>query len=210
MTDTDLNEVLNRATVPERGADYWERFPIGVTAEIERRTRSAPIPSGARDPWWRTDALRFVGRKVALVVGAAAVCLALGFFLGLWRGQAPHADDQQLAAVRKYFREIQALFPNQLQAIVFDQHGAHFVLAREPNLPASPPIYLSVSGPKGCQRFVTFSGQQIRINGDVCEVLADGRGGVLLVGRKLLWAGSQSRGRTGRFQVEAKPLDATL
>ena len=37
MNDKELNEVLKRAAVPERGADYWERFPDRVMAEVERR-----------------------------------------------------------------------------------------------------------------------------------------------------------------------------
>ena len=45
MNDKELNEVLKRATVPEREPDYWERFPGRVIGEIERRTRSASTPS---------------------------------------------------------------------------------------------------------------------------------------------------------------------
>ena len=132
------------------------------------------------------------------------------FFLGFWRGQRSLSDDPQLAAARKYFHEIEALFPNQVQAIVFDQRGTQLVLAQEPNVPASPPLYLKVCGPKGCQRFVTFSGQQIRVNGDVCDVLADGRGEVLLVGRQLLWSGSKAVAASGGYQVEARALENHL
>ena len=212
MNDAELNEVLKRATVPERKADYWEQFPRRVTAELERRSQTAPVHwlTEASRAWRWAAAFRFLGAKPAFAVGVAVVCLALGFFLGFWRGQRSPGSDSQLATARKYFNEIEALFPNQVRAIVFDQQGTHLVLAQEPNLPASPPLYLRICGPKGCQRFVTFSGQQIRVNGEVCDVLADGHDGVLVVGRQLLWSGSIAGIRSGQYQIEARALENHL
>jgi hypothetical protein len=217
MNDKELNEVLKRAAVPERGADYWERFPSQVTAVIERRRQdaraeksthasvAAVVEGGAAWAW--VSAFRSLVSKPAFAFGIAAVCLTLGFVLGFWRGQRSPSYDPQLAEAQQYFREIQGLFPRQLQAIVFDQQGAHLVLAQEPNLPVSPPLYLKICGPAGCQRFVTFSGQQIRINGEVCDVLSDHQGNVLVVGRQLLWSGSKPGTRSGQYQVEARTLE---
>jgi len=220
MRDRELNEVLKRVAVPERGEDYWERFPSQVAAEIKRRrqhsraVRSADAPvldaADGSSMWSWASAFLALVRKPAFVLTVAAVCLALGFVLGSWKGLPAPGKDSQLAEAREYFHELEALFPHQLQAIVFDQQGTHLVLAPEPNLPASPPLYLKVCGPKGCQRFVTFSGQQIRVNGDVCDVLAEGRGGVLLVGRQLLWAGAQSSEARGGYRIEAQTLEAHL
>jgi hypothetical protein len=216
MTDKELNEGLKRARVPEREAGYWERFPGRVTAEIERREQDAlargsvKVParamthSGTERAWG--SLLRFLGTKPAFAVGLATVCLTLGFFLGFWKGHTSLDTDQQLTEVRKYYRELEALFPNQLQAIVFDQKGTHFVLAQEANLPGSTPLYLRICGPEGCQRFVTFSGQQIRFNGEVCDVLTDREGNVLLVGHKMVWSSAQAVAKAGRYRIEAKPL----
>jgi hypothetical protein len=209
MNDQELNEVLKRATVPERGAEYWEQFPRRVTAEMERRRHDAG-GTQTDNAWSWAAALRFLRANPSFALGLAAFCVLICLALGSWNWRPAPATDPSLAEVRKYFHELEALFPNQLQAIMFDQQGAHLVLANEPNLPVSPPLYLTVRGPKGCQRFVTFSGQQIRVNGDVCDVLADGRGGVLLVGRQVLWAGAQSSGTTGRYRIEARLLEATL
>ncbi len=237
MTDKELNEVLKRAVAPEREAGFWERFPGRVTAEIQRREQAAlagsrvgvspasgaGVPpalatfrvgdsSGRRDayPTTWTMLLRFLTNKPAFALGVAAACIALGFLLGFWRGQRSPSHDPQLAEAQKYFQEVASLFPNQLQAIVFDQQGAHLVLAQEPNLPTSPPLYLKICGPKGTQRFVTFSGQQIRVNGDVCDVLADHQGNVLLVGRRLVWSGAQASAGSGPYQIEARPLENRL
>lgn len=218
MNDAQLNDVLKRATVPEREAGYWEQFPGRVTAEVERRRKAAraesrpaattPTLTGRRTPWSWASVLRFRGAKPAFAFGLAAVCIAVGFVLGFWKGHHAPGEGSQLAEARKYLREIEALFPNQVQAIVFDQQGTHLVLAQEPNLAASPALYLKICGPNGCQRVITFSGQQIRVNGDVCEVLADGRGGVLLVGRQLVWSSDQARAGGGRYRIEARALEA--
>jgi hypothetical protein len=212
MNDAELNEILKRAPVPEREADYWARFPGRVMAELERRRQAAPAPAKthASSAWAWTGVLRMLLSRSALAAAVVVICLGLGFYLGFWRGQRSLSNDPQLAAARKYFHEIEALFPNQVQAIVFDQHGTHLVLAQEPNVPASPPLYLKVCGPKGCQRFVTFSGQQIRVSGDVCDVLADGRGEVLLVGRQLVWSGAEAVAEGGSYQVEARALENHL
>jgi RNA polymerase sigma factor (sigma-70 family) len=71
----------------------------------------------------------------------------------------------------------------------------------------SPPLYLKICGPRDCQRFVTFSGQQIRVNGDVCDVLSDHQGNVLVVGRQLLLSGSKASTRGGQYQIEAGALE---
>ena len=121
MKDTELNEILKRATVPERGADYWEQFPARVTAAIEQRRQAARLEqSSATSPravldgpniWPWTSAFRSFATKPAFALGVAAVCLALGFVLGFWKGQRGPASDPQLAAVRKYFQEIKPSSP---------------------------------------------------------------------------------------------------
>lgn len=206
MKDQALNEMLKRAAVPERGAEYWDQFPGRVTAELQRRRHFAdaadrPNPSGS----W-TSPLQSLLRKPALAFGIAAVCLALGLVLTSWKAHRSQVPDPQLAEARKCFQEFEGLFPKQLQAIVFDQQETHLMLAPEANLPASTPLYVKVCGPKGCQRFVTFSGQQISLNGEVCDVLVDHHGNVLLVGRQLVWSSAQASTKAGAYTIQAKPL----
>lgn len=218
MKDAELNEFLRQATVPERGADYWGKFPGRVTAELEwRRNMPDAERSGearicavtdVNQAWSWERTLRSFCTKPAVAVGIG-VCLALVFVLGLWKGHSSADTDPRLATVQKYFHEVEGLFPNQLQAIVFDRQGTHLVLAADANLPVSPPLYLKICGPKGCQAFVTFSGQQIRVNGDVFDVLTDGQGNVLLVGREVVWSSAQAVAKAGRYTIEARPLQAT-
>lgn len=219
MKDEELTRILKGAPVPERTPEYWEQFPNRVLAQIHSRSPEAPVsqPAASRagrhpvssetgaTPW------RFLSPKAAfaLVLGLVALCLGLGFTLGFWKGRHLATDEAQLADARTYFNEIEPLFPGQLRAIVFDQQGTHLVLSERPDVPPSPPLYIEITGPKGCQRFVTFSGQQIRVNGDVCEVLQDRQGHILLVGRHLLWSGASPTTKSGPYQIEARPLETT-
>ena len=77
-------------------------------------------------------------------------------------------------------------------------------------MPTSPPLYVSVLGPEGWQRFITFSGQQISVGGELCDVLLNDKGRVLVVGQKAVWSDAAASARNRGYQIEARPLEATL
>jgi len=128
--------------------------------------------------------------------------VALG--LGIWSGRR-NQSSKSLAQVRKYYSEIESLFPNQLKAIVFDRQGPHLLLAEESNLPKSAALYVKICSKGDCRSFVTFSGQRIRFGSDTFDVLVDRRGDVLLAGEKMVWSADSSAGQTD-YRIEAKPL----
>jgi hypothetical protein len=111
-----------------------------------------------------------------------------------------------LAEARACWREVTALFPNQLEAIVFDQQGSHVVLSERADQPIASPIYVKLCDGKQCKRFITFSGQQIKVNGESFDVLIDRQGEVLLVGDAKIWNSSRKTGALGSYKVFAKPL----
>jgi hypothetical protein len=208
MNDSELEEALKSAPVPERPRTYWAEFPLRVMARAQRlETHSEP---GARRPravpFGPSSTLGFAAFGVGLMV----IALLLSFAFGWRQGRPEPITGSQLTAARKCFREIEALFPNQVQAIVFDQDGPRLVLAEEPNVPASVPLYVRIRGPKGSRNYVTFSGQQIRFNGEVCEVLLNHLGHVLLVGHQAVWSPTQALVTSTRYQVAACPLETTL
>jgi hypothetical protein len=217
MTDHELDTMLKSVPVPERPADYWERFPKRVLAKLHWRQGGAEAASRtdapARGIGWgrqlRTLATAPQLRRVlpALALGTAAVCVLLGFALGFRQGQRFAVTEPQLAQARKCFQEIEGLFPNQVRAIVFDQQRSRLVLSEQADVPTSPPLYVKISGPHGCLSYVTFSGQQIRINGDVFDVLVDRQGDVLLVGRNLVWSSGAGTAQAGAYRITAKPLE---
>ena len=140
----------------------------------------------------------------------ATACIVLGFVIGFWKGRDSGPPAQQLAQMQKYFREIEALFPNQVQAIVFDGPKAELVLSESPNVPASPPILITIAQDHTSRRVITFSGQTIRINGDSCEVLLNAQGQVFLVGPKWFWCSAEPHEVHRTYRISAAKLEAVL
>ena len=204
MKNSELDQILKSAPVPDRPGAYWDQFPRRVMAKTDRlRTRADAETNHPRnEPFWLRSRFQFA----TVGLGLAIIGLLLGFVLGFWQGRNLSITGPQLAAARKYFQEIGTLFPGQVQAIVFDQQGPHLVLAEHSNVPASSPLYLRICGPKGCQSYVTFSGQQIRINGETCEVLLDHQDNVLVVGQNWVVSTAQAPAKHAIYQVSARPL----
>ena len=204
MKNSELDRILKSAPVPDRPGAYWDQFPQRVMAKTNwLRTR---VDAGASQPQTKPFWLRHRFRFATVGLGLAISGLLLVFVLGSRQGRQLSITEPQLAAARKCFQEIETLFPGQVQAIVFDQQGPHLVLAEHSNVHASSPLYLRVCGPKGCQSYVTFSGQQIRINDETCEVLLDHQDNVLLVGQDWVLSTAQAPAKRARYQVSARPL----
>jgi hypothetical protein len=201
MNNKELDQLLKSAQVPQRDESYWNNFSKRVTARLHW---SRPEPGQISQP-----ALR---RRVFAAWGfvLATACVVFGFTVGFWRGKESGLSTQQLAEARKYYHEIEGLFPNQVKAIVFDQKGAHLVLSDSANVPSSPPLLVKICGPEGCKGFITFSGQNIQANGETYQVLATTDGQVMLVGKTSVWAGSNTANLAQSLKIEAKPLEASL
>jgi hypothetical protein len=170
----ELNKMLNTTKVPERSPGYWEHFPKRVSTAIAGRPGTdATTPS--RGWLW----------------AAGLVTAGLAVALGVWfHSRPPVAVDYA-----KIYREVAALFPNQVQSIIADAHGVRVVLAETPDVPASPPLLVEACNPAGCRHVITFSGQQIKINGDAWDVLVNAQNQVLVAGRT-----------TDRYRISARKL----
>jgi hypothetical protein len=200
MKDQELNELLSQAAVPDRPADYWEEFPRFITRRL-RAGHKAGLQRRARR----------LAPALIWAPGLAAVCLVIGFVIGFQNGhQSAPEDETQLAAMRKLLREVEALFPHQIQAIVLDEREPCLVLAETANLPASPPVYLRICTADRCQSFITFSGQRVRVNSGEFEVLTDSRGNVIVVGPDTAWSSSPGGGTKPVGRIAARVLEATL
>jgi hypothetical protein len=219
MKDRELDEILRAAPLPERSPEDWERFARGVLGRLKERNAHPDEPMeagsadrGVRAPVFRRgrwDAWAWLRQPGPACAAALAVtCLAAGFALGFRRGHAHAIAARDLGQAQTYFREIAALFPHQLEAIVFDQQGAHLVLAQRADVPASPPVYVTVRDATGWQRFVTFSGRQIRVHGAVFDVLLDRQGDVLLLGSRAVWSSAQANRKLGPYEIRAALLPA--
>jgi hypothetical protein len=205
MTNRELDELLKSAPVPERDSEYWDEFPSRVMRGLERSSNQES-PGRAATPAGEPARAGGLWPKLAFVTGLAAVCLVIGLLVGLHQGRQSAGNDLQLAEARKCYGEVETLFPNQVQALVLNATGGHLVLAPEPNVPKSAPLYVKICGTRGCQRFVTFSGQRIAVNGIFFEVLVDRQGEVLLVGEQSVWSSSEPGEKLEGYRIEARPL----
>jgi hypothetical protein len=187
---------LKSARIPEGTEDYWRDFPRKVTARLHWQS----APATARRGNQPNDLLIWS-------LGLASLFVVMGLFFAHRPARPSAPADGQLAAARKCYHEMEALFPNQVAGIVFDQQGPRMIIADRPNVPSSTPFYLKICGPGGCESFVTFSGQQVHFNGENCEVLADAQDRVVLVGNHQVWSSADSG---DAIRIEATPLEAAL
>ncbi|HEX5397782.1 MAG TPA: hypothetical protein VFY06_01895 [Verrucomicrobiae bacterium] len=194
MNRRELESILKRARVPEISEDSLEMFPRQTAARLKRGE-----PQELR------------ARKFAPRFGWAfglAACIVVAFAIGHWSGRMtarPVTTPDSLASM-KLIRETLAMFPNQVRAIVEDEHGIHLVLSDKPDVPASAPIYVQISDGKQSTSLVTFSGQDVQIAGQQVTVLADGNGGVILAGQHFVWSDSGRVYAEGNLRIKAENL----
>jgi hypothetical protein len=202
MNNEELNRILKSARVPEQPENYWDKFARRVASAVQDRPRTAANSAALLED--RRNWASILRPKFALSVGLSLACAIVVLVLLVPKPRS--SSDPQLAAAQKFYRELETLFPNQLRVIAFDDQGPHLTLADSPEVPASPPLYIKICSPEGCRRFVTFSGQQVSINGQACEILLNREGHVLVVGSQFLWPGTAPSGKSGRYDIETRIL----
>ena len=191
MNNAELDKKLKAARGPDLEAEYQADFARTVMAGL----RSAPRERvTAPRPWWPRLAWGF----------AMLVCIFIAFAAGRWHGRKQ--AEQDTLANAKLIQETLALFPNRVRAIVHDEHGINLVLSDKDDVPASTPIYVRICDGRNCSSLVTFSGQEIQINGQKLTALADGNGGVIVEGNRFAWSsGAQNHAQKG-VKIEARLL----
>ena len=197
MTDADLQRLLKSAKVPERPNDYWEQFGQRVRAGL-RHQRAG---DRARSRWVP---------RLAWGIAVAAACLLIGFAVVLWRGRSEATAANELLQNEKVIREVMAMFPNRVRAIVQDERGLNLVLSERDDVPTSPPLYIHVIEAGRRSSFLTFSGQEIEIASQRTTVLSDSQGQVMLVGERFFWSRAESAGIRGDLRIQARSLAYAL
>jgi hypothetical protein len=197
MKNFDLEKKLKAARVPERPDAYWETFPRRVTTRL-RTARSEDRSAWPTQP------------RLAWGLGIAFACLIIGFAVGQWHSRVRKTDSFAELQNGKILREVLALFPNRVRAIVQDEQGLRLVLSDAPNVPESPPLWVKICDGKQCRTVVTFSGQDLQIAGEKVEVLADAQGQVMLVGDRLFWSGDESKLASDHLRIQARALACKL
>jgi hypothetical protein len=192
MNRPELESILKKARLPEIPGESLELFPRRIVAHLKRND----TPS-------RTA--RKFSPRLEWAFGLAA-CIVVALAAGHWRKpMEPVAANDSLTDA-KLIRETLALFPNQVRAIVEDEHGLNLILSDNNDVPASPPIYVRICDGQHCSSFVTFSGQEIQAAGQKITVLADARGGIILTGRQFVWSDADRNNAGSHLKIEARNL----
>ena len=204
MTDSELDKKLNAARTPEMAPADAADFSRQVFSEI----RATPVRKTGNPPanLWRA--------QLALGFSFAFLFLVVGFALGHWLGKPGKAAPEMavtsapdLLANTKMINETLALFPNRVRAIVQDGHaGIQLILADQPDIPNSTPLFVKICDGKNCSSLVTFSGQELEIAGQTITVLASANGGIILEGRKFVWDNQSPNTLQDGLKIEAKNL----
>lgn len=197
MNDSDLEKFLKAGPAPDRTPEFWDDFPRRITTKLHWQARRTgdPVPEKSRPV-----------NRLAWGLSIGMACLVIAFALSHWRGNRP---TDGLLQNEKVIWEVLAMFPNQVRAIVQDENGLSLSLADEPNVPASTPLWIKICDGKQCRSVVTFSGQVMQIAGQRVEVLADARGGVMLLGDHFFWSSRESVLKD-HLRIDAQPLSHVL
>jgi hypothetical protein len=214
MNDQELREQLLRATEPRWDDGYWEAFPPQVMSKIKTR-EAQQVPGKAlrvESQPTTTDSLGALLDPLRGALGwkllSLGLCLVICLLIILKPGRG--IERTQAMEVGKYLAEFERVFPNQLAAIVFERGAVRVMLAEHPDVPPAQPLYVELCGADDCLRFVTFSGQQIQINGEPFDVLLDRQGKVLVVGKQTVWSSSSAAHVLGHYRIAARPLPSIL
>ena len=193
MNDADkrLDELLKRGRVPERSEGYWEAFPKRVIAQLMAKTS--------------TDATVSLHHSWAWGFAFATACLVLALGVSLWFKARRPAEPNYV----RLYREIESMFPNQVRAIVLEGGGVKLELSDKPDIPSSSPLRVDVCHNQQCRTYITFSGQRIRVNTESWDVLSDGVGHVLVVGRTVAWTSAEPNRRSGAYHIDAELLESS-
>jgi hypothetical protein len=193
MTDRELDQKLKAARTPALEPDYADDLPRLVFAQLRSTSERQPA-----------DTFSFT--RLVWGGGAAFLYLLVGLMMvHSWR-KSETASFSDLMQNTTLIRETLAMFPNQVRAIMQDEHGINVILADQPNVPGSAPLYVRISDGKSWSSFVTFSGQDIQISGQNITVLSDVGGGIILEGNHFLWSKSFNTQMYKGLNIRAKSL----
>ena len=98
------------------------------------------------------------------------------------------------------------MFPNQLEAVVLDGSTPRLVLAEYPASGKGAPLFVRLCHGRGCQRFITYSGGRVSLNGENCEVLLNAQGNVIVTGERFAWSSGDGPASSGGYRIEAGVL----
>lgn len=118
---------------------------------------------------------------------AAAACVAFGLlFLSQDNGD-PSPQQAEASPDEKYnviLREVSAVFPHQVKAIMTDGGELQIALSEEPVPDGAQAVVIEACGNGGCTVVITYVGQTVEIHRQHVTVRAGEHGAIIIKGRQ--------------------------
>ncbi len=189
-------DTLRQSTPPPCNAQTKGRILHRAKTAFANRAPLSPTPHPSpKIPAW------------LLPFSVGALLCALLFFLG-----TPRTQTISIAEHRKIMKEMEALFHEQLTAVI-QESGKTEVRLTNSNLTAAPKtqaIMIVLKKGDSLIKILSYSGQQIEIllNGTktVLEPLVTGSGEIMILNGETLWKSTQPK-NIQSYQVSATPLE---
>ncbi len=194
MKDVHLREQWSALSVPKADPIAKDRALHRALVAFKQSHSQVPAPVA---PWfWRRMTFALV--TVALLAGV----------FGFWLHRSS-PDRRGRFAMMEITREIETLFPKQINAIVEENGEIRLDLAFNPDALTDQPVYVQLVHEGHTIRVVSYSGRRITVTVGqeklTFEPLVTGSGEVILVGEDFLWSPAHPAPH-GRFRVLAYPL----
>ncbi len=184
MSETKFRNFLKRLTVPE--SDQQRREDARM--EMKRNFRTYCGKLNLECP--ASERFSF-GFRITSLAGAFA-CLLL-FALYFFKLSIP---PDSIALQIQYIREIDTLFQNELQAVVFSAEGKELKLASEPTLHHPYPVIVDLRRNKQTVRIVAIANGRLTVRlgqHDIpLEIYVTGSGNVIVAGPDFLHEGNNN------------------
>jgi hypothetical protein len=166
----------------------------------QARSFSSELPEGQRVFTWK-----WVG-WAALIVSAAVITIFLAW---------PQPTQENLASDRKMLRQMEALFPQQLDSVVEENGKINLSVNSTAMVGSDQPIVVVFRKNEQSIRVLSYSGHQVCVllgkEHRCFDILATPSGGVLLVTNdQILNAQGQGRSVVAGYTVQALALEASL
>lgn len=115
---------------------------------------------------------------------AAAACFAIGMFLVFsFHNNSEHKpDESNVDSYALILREVSAVFPHQINAIVAGDDGSQLkiILSEKPLSEDGQPVLVEICQKGNCTKVITYVGQTIQLGDHQFSVLGSDRGSIVI------------------------------
>jgi hypothetical protein len=198
MNDVRLREILNRLPIPVPSDSARARARHRALLALQLPGPGEPAQNEASGSLW---SWRYVLVIAALVSVLALVSLRT----------SSKAED--VAGDRQILRQMQQLFPNQVDAVVVENGKVELSIAQNPTVGSDQPVVVVFKRGEDSIKVLSYSGHRIclALGGEhnCFDILATPAGGVILEAENQVWLSSNHPVVAG-YSVRAQILGASL